>query len=178
MRLRGIEKDDLPHFVRWLNDPDVRRHLELIAPLSMGQEEGWYADILSQPAIAQPLGIEIQDGDQWLLIGNTSFLNINQTDRNAEIGIFIGEKQFWNQGFGTEAMRLMLQHGFGSLNFERIYLCVYETNPRGMRSYEKNGFKEEGRLRKHHFLEGRYVDVILMGILKDEWFDQVNGGKV
>jgi diamine N-acetyltransferase len=178
VRLRAIEKSDLPAFVRWLNDAEVRRNLELIAPLSMGQEEGWYADVLSQPAIAQPLGIEVPDGDRWVLIGNTSFLNINQTDRNAEIGIFIGEKQFWNQGYGTKAMRLMLQHGFETLNFERIYLRVYETNPRGTRSYEKNGFTEEGRLRNHHFQEGRYIDVLIMGILRNEWFKKENGGAV
>jgi len=176
VRLRAIEKSDLPAFVRWLNDLEVRRNLELIAPLSMGQEEGWYADVLSQPVIAQPLGIEIQHDGQWVLIGNISFLNINHSDRNAEVGIFIGEKQFWNQGYGTEAMRLMLQHGFETLNFDRIYLRVYASNPRGMHSYAKNGFIEEGRLRNHHYLEGRYIDVIIMGILKHEWFKLKNGG--
>ena len=176
VRLRAVEKSDLPAFVGWLNDAEVRCNLKLLAPLSMGQEESWYADVLSQPVIAQPLGIEIQDGDQRILIGNISFMNINQTDRNAEVGIFIGEKHYWNQGYGTEAMRLMLQHGFETLNFERIYLRVYETNPRGLRSYEKTGFTEEGRLRNHHYLEGRYIDVIIMGILKDEWFKKENGG--
>jgi len=176
IRLRAIEKSDLPAFVRWLNNPEVRRNLDILTPLSLGQEEGWYADVLTQPVIAQPLGIEIQDDDNWVLIGNISFMNINQTDRNAEVGIFIGEKTCRNRGYGTEAMRVMLQHGFETLNFEHIYLHVHTNNPRGRRSYEKIGFIEEGRLRNHHYMEGRYIDVIIMGILKDEWFKKKNGG--
>ena len=176
VRLRGIDKSDLAAFVRWLNDPEVRCHLEILAPLSMGQEENWYADMLSQPAIAQPLGIEINDGGSWVLIGDTSFININQTDRNAEVGIFIGERQYWDQGYGSEALQLMLKYGFETLNFHRIYLRVYETNPRGVRCYQKIGFTEEGRMRNHHYLEGKYIDVIIMGILKNEWFKQTNGG--
>jgi RimJ/RimL family protein N-acetyltransferase len=177
VRLRAVEKSDLPVFVRWLNDPEVRDNIEMIVPRSMGQEEGWYADMLSKPVAEQPLGIEIRDGEQWLLIGNISFMNINQIDRNAEIGIFIGEKNYRGQGYGTEAMRMMLRHGFDTLNFERIYLRVHGTNPGGIHSYQKAGFVEEGRLRNHHFLEGRYIDVLIMGILKDEWFQQKNGGK-
>jgi len=176
IRLRAIEKSDLLAFVRWLNDPEVRNNIDMPVPRSMGQEEGWYADMLSKPVIEQPLGIEIQDEDNWVLIGNISFMNINQTDRNAEVGIFIGEKTCRNRGYGTEAMRVMLQHGFETLNFEHTYLHVHANNHRGLRSYEKNGFIQEGRLRNHHYMEGRYIDVIIMGILKDEWFKNKNGG--
>lgn len=169
VRLRGMEKGDLPVFVRWFNDPEVRRNLMIVQPLSMGQEEKWYADMLAKPVEEQPLCIEIKQDEGWFLIGNTGFLNINQHDRSAEIGITIGEKQYWNQGFGTDAIRLMVGHGFENLNFHRVYLQVYETNPRGIRCYEKAGFTLDGRMRQARFLEGKYVDVLIMSILMSEW---------
>ena len=178
VRLRGMEKEDLPMFVRWFNDPEVRRNLDIVQPLSMGQEEKWYADILNRPAEEHPLCIEIKQGEDWIFIGNLGFLRIDHHDRSAEIGIAIGEKQYWNKGYGTEAMRLLVDHGFENLNFNRLYLHVYETNPSGKRSYEKAGFSVNGRLREARFLEGEYVDVFIMSILKSEWkVEKKNEGK-
>ena len=164
-----MEKSDLPSYVRWFNDPEVRRNLKIVQPLSLGQEEQWYADILTKPVEAQPLCIELMQDDAWFFIGNLGFMDINQHDRSAELGIAIGEKQFWGQGYGTEALLLLVQHGFENLNLNRIYLNVYETNPRAIHSYEKAGFSVDGRLRQARYLEGRYVDIFLMSILKDEW---------
>jgi len=169
VRLRAMEKGDLSVFVRWFNDPEVRRNLMMVQPLSMGQEEKWYADMLDRPVDEHPLCIEVKQGEDWVFIGNLAFMHIDQHDRSAEIGISIGEKRFWNQGYGTEAMRLMVGHGFENLNFNRIYLRVYETNPRGKRCYEKAGFSVEGCLRQARFLEGKYVDASIMSILKSEW---------
>ena len=169
VRLRTMEKEDLPTFIRWFNDLEVRRNLDMVQPLSMGQEEKWYADMLNRPVDEHPLCIEIKQEGGWVLIGNLGFMHIDQHDRSAEIGISIGEKQFWNQGYGTDVMRLMVGHGFENLNFNRIYLHVFETNPRGKRCYEKAGFSVDGRLRQARFLEGKYVDVFIMSILKSEW---------
>lgn len=102
-------------------------------------------------------------------MGNTSFMNINRREGSAEIGIFIGEKHFWDQGYDSEAVRRMVMHGFNDLNLHRIYLNVFETNPRAVRAYERVGFQHEGRLREAHYLKGRYIDVLLMSILKNEW---------
>ena len=166
---RAMEKGDLPAFVRWFNDPEVRRNLRIIQPLSMGQEEKWYTDMLTRPVEEHPLCIEVKQDEDWFLIGNLGFMHINQHDCSAEIGISIGEKQFWNQGYGTDAMRLIVGYRFENLNLNCIYLHVFETNPRGKRSYEKVGFSVDGRLRQARFLEGKYVDVFIMSILKSEW---------
>jgi diamine N-acetyltransferase len=176
VRLRAIEKGDLPYFVAWLNDPEVRRNLLIYQPLSMIQEENWLEEILKHPIDEHPLGIEIKNGRTWKLVGDVNFSNLDLHDRSAEIGIFIGEKDFWNKGYGAEAMRLMTGHGFMDLNLNRIYLRVFETNPRGIRCYEKAGFKHEGKLRQAHFQEGRYIDVILMSILKSEWKEESKDG--
>ena len=177
IRLRAIEKEDLPRFVVWLNDPEVRRNLQIFQPLSLAQEEVWFKDILQRPVEEQPLVIEIQNADVWQAVGNVGLFAIREADRAAEIGIFIGEKKFWGQGYGTEVMRLMLKHGFNELNLNRIFLRVYATNPRAIRSYEKAGFKPEGRLRQDHFMDGKYIDVILMSVLRSEWKEVESGGE-
>ncbi len=80
----------------------------------------------------------------------------------------IGDKSFWNQGYGTESVCLLVQHGFDSLNLNRIFLHVFETNPRAIRAYEKAGFKLEGRERQAEFKDGRYIDVLRMSKLRDD----------
>ena len=177
IRLRAIEREDLPRFVAWLNDPEVRRNLQLFQPLSLVQEEEWFKGILQRSVEEQPLVIEIKTGESWQAVGDAGFFSIREADRTAEIGIFIGEKKFWGQGYGTEAMSLMLKHGFKELNLNRIYLRVYETNLRGIRSYEKAGFKQEGRLRQDRFMDGKYIDVLLMSVLRSEWKEVESGGE-
>jgi len=169
VRLRAIEREDLPRFVTWLNDPEVRQHLQMYQPLSMPQEEEWFKSTLQRPLDEQPLVIEVKVADGWQAIGNICLFDINHGDRSAEVGIVIGEKSFWNQGYGSEAMRLMLKHGFEDVNLNRIFLRVYETNPRGQHAYAKAGFVLEGRMRQARYLQGRYIDVLLMSALRSEW---------
>lgn len=172
LRLRAAERSDLPMFVAWLNDPDVIQFLIMNTPLSLVQEEQWFESMQKQPLAEHVLVIERKVSDGWEAIGNTSFMGIDWKDRQAEIGIFIGEKKCWNQGIGCETMRLMLKHGFEMLNLNRIWLKVYEHNIRGIRSYEKAGFVEEGRLRQAHYQDGRYYDVLIMSVLREEWMQQ------
>jgi len=91
------------------------------------------------------------------------------------LGIYIGEKKFWSQGYGGEAIELMLAHGFNNLNLNRIYLRVGETNPRGIRCYERVGFIHEGRMRQARFEDGQYINVLLMSVLRSEWQDTHQG---
>lgn len=169
LRLRAPEREDIPRFVTWLNDPEVRAGLMLYLPLSIGQEEQWFDDMLKRPAQEHPLVIEIEVEDRWISVGNCGFHDIDWRVRSAEVGIFIGDKSYWNKGYGTEVMELLLQHGFETLNLNRIMLRVYENNPRAIRSYEKAGFVHEGRLRQGQFNDGRYFDVLIMSVLFAEW---------
>ena len=169
VRLRHTEKEDLPLFVEWLNDPDVRRGLMLHLPLSIAEEQQWFETMLTSPQDERPLVIEAQNDDGWRMIGNSSFNNLDWRNRNAELGIFIGDKSSWDRGYGTEVMRLLVKHGFTTLNLHLIYLRVYENNHRAIRAYEKAGFVEEGRLRQMIYQDGQYLDVIFMSVLRTEW---------
>ena len=169
LRLRAIEREDLPRFVTWLNDPEVRRGLCLYLPLSQGEEEKWFENMMSLPPPEHAMMIEIRDGETWSPVGDCGFIKIDWRNRSGELGIFIGEKQYWNQGYGAEAMRLLLRHGFDTLNLHRIFLRVFENNPRAIRSYEKTGFVQEGRMRQAEYQDGEYHDVVLMSVLHPEW---------
>ena len=103
------------------------------------------------------------------MIGNCTFFDMDTVVHSAEIGIMIGEKAIWNQGLGTEAVSLLLRHGFETLNLNRISLKVYSDNPRARRTYEKVGFVHEGTLRQAVYKRGRFGNVELMSVLRSEW---------
>ena len=169
IRFRAVEREDLPRFVAWLNDPEVLQGLLLYLPLSLNDEENWYESMMKRPTDEHPMVIEIQQADEWLAVGNCGFVKIDWRNRSGEVGIFIGEKRLWNRGYGTDAMRLLLQHGFHTLNLNRIALDVYDTNLRAVRSYEKAGFVQEGRKRQAIFKDGKYIDILQMSVLREEW---------
>lgn len=169
VRLRAPERSDIPQFVNWLNDPEVIAGLLLSLPLSTADEENWFDNMLKRPLEEHPLVIEFQDGGGWFTVGNCGFHNIDWRSRSAEVGIFIGEKAHWDRGIGTEAMKLLLIHGFQTLNLNRIALEVFDNNPRAIHCYEKAGFVHEGRKRQAMYKNGQYVDVIFMSVIRSDW---------
>jgi diamine N-acetyltransferase len=169
IRLRAPERDDIPWFATWFNDPEVTLTLFSHLPISKDEEEKWFDDMLKSPPEQHPLTIEVKQKDGWKVIGNTAFGDIDWISRSAEVGIVIGEKDYWNQGYGSEAMQLMLKHGFETLNLHRIWLRVYDFNTRAIKAYEKSGFVHEGRKREELYIKGKYHDVLVMGILENEW---------
>jgi RimJ/RimL family protein N-acetyltransferase len=157
--------------VSWLNDPEVYRHLLLAYPLSQAAEEKWFDAMVARGPAEQILVIEARIDNTWTAIGNTSFMDLDWVNRNAEIGIFIGEKSQWNQGYGREAMKLMLRHGFNNMNLHRISLRVHADNPGAIKAYLAAGFVHEGVLRQDVYRNGEYLDVLVMAVLKSDWQD-------
>ncbi len=103
------------------------------------------------------------------LIGNCGIMRINNIDRCAEVGIFIGDEENRNKGYGAEALRLLLDYGFNYLNLHNIRLGVKSFNERAIACYKKVGFKEYGRRREAYFLNGKYYDNVFMDILDREF---------
>ena len=136
IRLRPVAEGDLPHFVRWLADPD---------------NVLWAIDTL--------------DGR---LIGTVE-LRITPRARRAEMGIAVQDKSQWNKGYGTEAVRLVLGYAFGELGLNRVELTVDEENARAVRCYRKCGFLREGLQRAYRLRQGKPVNAVLMGLLREEF---------
>ncbi len=172
IRLRAIERTDLPTFVRWLNDPEVIDNLYLYTPMSLGQEENWYTRILAQPVDEQPLVIEVKEESDYTMIGTLAFVEIKWHDHSAEVGISIGEKSYWNKGYGTEAMKTLIRYGFDKVGLNRIWLRVYESNPRGIQAYKKAGFIHEGTMRQARWKDGKFIDMHVMSVLRSEWKEE------
>jgi RimJ/RimL family protein N-acetyltransferase len=103
------------------------------------------------------------------LVGEIDLSGINWASGEAIVGIGISNRNDWGKGYGTDAMCILLRFAFTELNLHRVFLNVFEYNPRAIRSYEKCGFKHEGRQRQVLNREGRRWDLIFMGILKEEW---------
>lgn len=168
VRLRAIERDDLPRFVEWFSDPDVRRYLDMYLPFSLAQEERWFEQLQERMERREVvmLTIETSDGTH---IGNISLFDINWKDRHAELGITIGEKDHWGQGYGSDSIRTLLRVAFEEMNLHRVFLRVHADNARGIQCYDNVGFQKEGTLRESVFREGVYHDTLVMSILESEF---------
>lgn len=167
-RLRAIEREDIPTFVRWLNDPEVRHYLEVYLPMSQAEEERWFERQLEDDS-SRVFGVETEEG---VLIGNVGLSDLDWKNRSAFLGIVIAEKEYWGRGYGSDAIVTLLGFAFGEMNFHRIYLSVFDFNQRAVRCYEKCGFRHEGRAREALFRDGRYHDALQMAILRQEFFDK------
>jgi len=164
-RLRAIEREDVPTFVRWFNDPDVRRFLDMYLPMSKAEEEQWFEAYLKNDS-SRFFGIETGEG---VFIGNVGLHGIDWKNRSAVLGIVIAEKEYWGQGYGSDAVNTLLGFAFNEMNLHRIHLSVFDFNERAIHCYEKCGFRREGRAREALFREGRYHDAIHMAILRREF---------
>jgi RimJ/RimL family protein N-acetyltransferase len=102
-------------------------------------------------------------------------LSVDLTHGEAWVGLGIGERDFWSKGYGSDMMKLCMQYVFDELGLARLSLGLHEYNPRALKSYEKCGFRLEGRTRKELLREGKRYDSLWMGILREEWLQMQNG---
>lgn len=103
------------------------------------------------------------------IIGGSGLWLLRETQGDAWLGIFLGEREYWGKGYGTDAMRLIVGYGFGELNLRRITLGLHSYNERALKSYQKVGFQLEGRVRAEGLRDGVRYDALYMGILREEW---------
>jgi len=171
--LRPIEAEDLPLVRRWANDPDVRRLTGEALPMSKaGADE--FLERVRQDKERVWFVVVLKEGDR--VIGEAGLLRMFHPWRNTDLSIIIGDKDAWGQGYGTEAILLLLDYAFGYLGFHRVSLGVVGFNERALRFYEKVGFKREGVQRDGYYYDHAFHDFVMMSILEDE-FRQLHKGK-
>lgn len=168
IRLRAVEREDIPTFVRWFNDPEVRRYLLMFEPMSKAKEERWFEARLDRTD-DYLFGIEVPAGDGWRHIGNVGLHRVDWISSHCNFGIVIGERDYWGKGYGSKATRAALRFAFHTLNLHRVELEVFDFNRRAMRAYEKAGFRLEGTRREALYQDGAYHDEHVMAILRREF---------
>ena len=156
--------EDVEKFTEWLNDFETTDYTGRSGILTTLDGERKYLEENSNPEATFVI-VTLEDNK---MIGTVSLEDINWINRTATLGIFIGDKEFRSKGYGTEAIRLILEYGFKYMNLYNIKLDLMEFNERALKCYEKCGFKEYGRRRKCKFVNGKYYDSISMDILADE----------
>ena len=163
--LRPPEESDVPLFVRWLNDKEVTRFLEMRMPLMRITEKKWFEG-LSDRKDSVTLTIVTLAGKP---IGVMSINNIDWIDGTANTGAFIGEKSYWGKGYGTDAKMQILNFAFNTLNLRKICSRVYAFNKRSVAYSKHCGYRDDGVQRNHVFRNGEYHDVIQLAIFKEDW---------
>ena len=162
VRLRPIEPYDVPLLLRWINGSAALEWLQPRLPLTQRQEQAWAARAATDPQmptfIIQTLrGVDI------------GVLGLQLESNRGIFGIAIHEPRYWSQGYGQDAVQVMVDAAFRVLPLQRIELLVLPQNLRALRCYEKAGFTREGLLRRYIYNRGKAQDMIIMSILHSEW---------
>ena len=167
VRLRAVEESDLPLLVRWMNDPEVRHWLH-----HSDRPDATVESVRGRFGLTE----ERFPNLVWLIetlegrpVGHLALLQVDPHHKRAELAISIGEKDCWSRGYGTDAIRAVLHHGFEDLRLRRIDLHTDADNARGIRCYEKCGFVREGVMRERRLRYGKPLDMVLMAVLREEW---------
>lgn len=173
VRLSGINPEEINQaFARWGRDSEFRRLMDsgvssMASPTAIKK---WLEKELEEQSVKQ-YWFSVRKLDDDKLLGDVDLFVVNWSAREAFVGLGIAEREFWGKGYGTDVMTVILQYAFTEINLNRVTLNVFEYNPRAIRSYEKMGFRHEGRMRQVLNKEGRRWDMLYMGILREEWME-------
>ena len=164
--LRPINYKDTEQIVRWRNTDFVRNHFIFRELFTNEMHEHWMKSQVETGKVVQMIICRIADDTPC---GSVYIRDIDNQNKKAEYGIFIGEKEALGCGIGTAAGRLMLRYCFEEAGLHRIYLRVLAGNERAVKSYEKVGFQKEGYLKEDVLIGGEYRDVIWMAVVEAAW---------
>lgn len=166
--LTTLNRDDAPIIAGWEQDTEFLRLLDAspAQPRTVEQITGWLENA-SKSRSDFLFGIRLLTSDD--LIGWAEIDGIQWAHGSAGVGLGIGDRNYWGQGCGTEAMLLLLRFAFHELNLHGIHLTVFSYNERAIAMYEKLGFRREGAYREYLHRDGQRFDMLLYGLLRQEW---------
>ena len=172
INLKPLSLEHVSPFYEWINDEvSIKYSLSLFQSMnSKDHIDNWFLSVVNDSKNFNQ-GIFLNDSNR--LIGYAGICNISKSNRSGEYFIFIGDRQEWGKGIGSQVTRLILNIGFGELGLNRIMLTVSEPNYAAIKAYQNAGFKLEGRMREACFRNNQFHDKLLMSILEDEWHRKI-----
>lgn len=162
---RLTEEDATQEYVDWMNDPEINQYLESRFYTQTIESTKVFIRSVTNDNNYQ-FGIFLNESGKH--IGNIKIGSINHYHRYADIGFLIGDKSYWGRGIATEAVKLATDFAFKTLKLHKLTGGLYEPNMGSMRTFLKNGYKEEGRLKNQYLLNGKYIDVLLFGKINEK----------
>jgi len=169
--LTASEPEHVVERAQAISGSEVGHYLGIKSPLSRDAAERFAKELLGQ--VGKTLfSFNIMRIEDARLVGAVDLRDIDRENGSAEVAIFVGDPSLFGRGLGTDALRCVLDFGFGEQRLERIQLQVFDYNTRARRSYEKAGFQTDAVLRRARFHRGAHHDVLVMSILRDEWLAQ------
>jgi UDP-4-amino-4,6-dideoxy-N-acetyl-beta-L-altrosamine N-acetyltransferase len=168
VELVPFTEEYLPLYHRWRNDPDIMQFDQpgYLYPVSYEEIEVWF-DKVKNSTNSYSFAIKVKDEKK--IIGICALLGIDSKNRNCELSIVIGEKDYWGKGYGKETMNILMNLAFNEFNMHKIYLRVMSFNKRAIKLYESLGFLREGVLKESIYRKGKYYDVLIFGILQSQF---------
>ena len=164
--LSPMNSDDYLKYTEWLNDYEIAKGVnQYVNMVTITGEKEWLEKGVNEK---YNFAIVCMKDDE--LLGNISLMNVSFIDKTAELGIFIGNRNYHSNGYGSEAIMLLLNYAFNHINLNNIMLKVYSFNTGAIKAYEKCGFKTFGVWKNSHYFNGEYVDEIFMNVLKDDFY--------
>ena len=158
--LRPLEKEGLGRSLGWLTDPKVNKYLsQNFKDLTIQQEEQWFNYIKNS---IQDIVFAIMERESDIHIGNCALHKIDPRKNTCELGIVIGEKDYWDKGYGTDAVKTLIGFAINDLELSKVWLNVYTYNHRAIKVYENCGFKLLRVLKRNHLYNGKYWDTLIM----------------
>lgn len=164
---KGASEEEIEKYTEWLNDFQVTDYTGRTSQIITYSREKEYLENVGDNKNTR--GFSIVNSEDDKLIGTVGLEDINWIERSAVLGIFIGDKDFRSNRYGTEAIKLLLEYGFKYLNLHSIRLDLLSFNKRAHKCYLKCGFKDTGISREQVFLNGKYYDKLHMDILESEF---------
>jgi RimJ/RimL family protein N-acetyltransferase len=162
--LREVRLEDVNDtYYRWMNDPEVTEFLESrFYPNSIERLQEY---VKEQSGDLNNVFLAVCLKENRKHIGNVKLGPINWIHRFAEIGIVIGEKDYWGHGYASEAIGILVRYAFDVLDLHKLTAGCYQAQHGSVKVFQKNGFEIEGVRKKHYFHKGTYVDAVLLGLL-------------
>lgn len=160
--LRPMTRKDTDRIVSWRNQEAVRRNFIYQELFTRESHEHWIDTMVDTGRVVQMVICETAGNRP---VGSVYLRDIDRRHKKAEYGIFIGGEGARGKGYGTMAARLMIRYAFEELGLHRLFLRVFADNEQAIRSYEKAGFEREAYLREDVCIDGRYRDIVLMGMI-------------
>ena len=170
--LRPLKKEDLIYIRKWSNDPEVRKLIGEVAPMSQADADKFFERV-DNDNTREWFVFVIKENER--VIGEGGLLRMFPAWRTTDISLIIGEKDAWGKGYGTEAILLLLDYAFRCLKFHRVAIGVVGFNERAIRFWEKVGFKKEGIQRDGYYYDNRYYDFVMMSLLDHEFLELYGG---